>query len=287
MPSTIAVRPRDLVSPPLLYGTAWKEERTESLVLQALQAGFRGLDTANQRKHYFEAAVGQALAIAEQRGIVRREQVFLQTKFTFRAGQDQRLPYDSAARVADQVRQSFVSSLEHLRTDYLDSYLLHGPSRRNGLGPEDLEAWHAIEQLRASGKARYIGVSNVSVEQLRLLAEQSHILPSFVQNRCYAATGWDRECRAYCEQTGIVYQGFSLLTANRRELQRPIVARIAKRLRVTPAQVVFAFAQRVGMLPLTGTTNPLHMKQDLESTELLFEPADLAALSELDTPTSA
>src|ERR1051325_1903680 len=100
--------------PKLLYGTAWKEERTEALVLAALEAGFRGIDTANQRKHYFEAAVGQALARAFASGTVQRSELFLQTKFTFRSGQDDRLPYDPDAAIGDQVVQSFQSSLEHL-----------------------------------------------------------------------------------------------------------------------------------------------------------------------------
>src|SRR5262245_37450494 len=102
--------------PRFLYGTAWKEDQTERLTALALQQGFRGIDTANQRRHYHEAAVGQAVAEAVQRGLIRREDLFLQTKFTFRSGQDHRLPYDSKAPIPAQVEQSFSSSLEHFRT---------------------------------------------------------------------------------------------------------------------------------------------------------------------------
>src|SRR5687768_9478802 len=119
--------------PDFLYGTAWKEDQTQRLVELALQQGFRGIDTANQRKHYHEAAVGHAIAAAIQRGLVRREDIFLQTKFTFQAGQDHRLPYDPAAPIASQVQQSFASSLTHLGVETIDSYLLHGPSQRTGL----------------------------------------------------------------------------------------------------------------------------------------------------------
>src|SRR5436305_2463585 len=83
--------------PRFLYGTAWKEDQTQRLVGLALRQGFRGLDTANQRRHYHEAAVGQAVAAAVAGGLVAREELFLQTKFTFRGGQDQRLPYDPKA----------------------------------------------------------------------------------------------------------------------------------------------------------------------------------------------
>src|SRR5215211_5328685 len=100
--------------PPLLYGTAWTEDQTQRLTELALEQGFRGIDTANQRKHYHEAAVGVGIAAAIQRGIVRREDLFLQTKFTFQAGQDHRLPYDPRAAISQQVEQSLASSLEHL-----------------------------------------------------------------------------------------------------------------------------------------------------------------------------
>src|SRR5881392_2939440 len=80
--------------PKLLYGTAWKEQRTQSLTTLALDAGFRAIDTANQRKHYYEAAVGDAVAAAISAGTITRAELFLQTKFTYRDGQDHRLPYD-------------------------------------------------------------------------------------------------------------------------------------------------------------------------------------------------
>src|SRR5262245_7712637 len=119
--------------PGFLYGTAWKEDETRRLTELALRQGFRGIDTANQRRHYHEAAVGQAVAAAVAGGLVARDDLFLQTKFTFRPGQDHRLPYDPAAPVRVQVEQSFASSLEHLGVGGIDCYLLHGPSQRVGL----------------------------------------------------------------------------------------------------------------------------------------------------------
>jgi hypothetical protein len=100
--------------PDFLYGTAWKEERTPALVELAPSMGFRGIDTANQRQHYFEAGVGQGLAAAYREGVVMRADVFLQTKFTNQRGHDHRLPYDPEARLSVQVAQSMAGSLEHL-----------------------------------------------------------------------------------------------------------------------------------------------------------------------------
>lgn len=264
--------------PALLYGTAWKEERTRQLTEQAIAAGFRGIDTANQRKHYFEAAVGEAVVAAIGRGEVTRSQLFLQSKFTSLGGQDRRLPYDAKADPASQVAQSFASSLDHFQTNYLDSYVLHGPSAHVGLTDEDVAVWRAMEALAREGKTRLLGVSNVSREQLELLLALAEIPPAFVQNRCYARTGWDSRVRECCDAHDIVYQGFSLLTANRRELDRPEVKRIVERSGRTLPEVVFRFAVELGMLPLTGTTDPDHMRQDLECFDLELERDELGTL---------
>ena len=84
-----------------------------------------------------------------------------------------------------------------------------------------------------------------------------------VQNRCYAVLGWDQEVRQICKANNIIYQGFSLLTANQDTLREPEIWSIAKRLGTGPMQVIFRFAMQIGMLPLTGTTNEQHMKEDL------------------------
>jgi diketogulonate reductase-like aldo/keto reductase len=263
--------------PPIMYCTAWKEERTEELTALALAAGFEAIDTANQRRHYLEAGVGAAVA----RSAVAREKLFLQTKFTYQRGQDHRLPYDPSADLATQVRQSFESSLDHLGTDHVDSYLLHGPASARRWSDADREVWRTMEELRGEGRARLIGVSNVSLAQIEALCAEAEVPPAFVQNRCYARTGWDRDVRRLCQERGIVYQGFSLLTANARELSRPEVAAIAARIGATVAQVVFRFAIGLGMLPLTGTTDPEHMAQDLAAVSLALAPEEIATLERL------
>ena len=264
-----------LGAPPLLYGTAWKEERTQALVELALAQGFRGIDTANQRRHYHEAAVGAAIAAAIDKGIVTRGDLFLQSKYTFASGQDHRLPYDPHAPIDEQVRQSFASTLEHLRVEMLDSYLLHGPTLRAGLHADDWAAWRAMEEHHNAGVARFLGVSNVSLGQVEELCGKARVQPHFVQNRCYASQGWDRPVREYCAAAGITYQGFSLLTANRQVLASPVVSEIARRHSRTPAQVIFRFALQIGMLPLTGTTSAEHMRADLDMFSFELAAAEL------------
>ena len=268
---------RDVRVPTFIYGTAWKEDDTTRLTRMALDAGFRGIDTANQRRHYHEAGVGEALAGAR----LRREDVFLQTKFTYVGGQDHRLPYDPRAPLAVQVEQSFASSLQHLGVDFLDSYVLHGPSVGHGLSDDDWGTWEAMERLHAAGKARLLGVSNVNVGQLAELYAGASTKPAIVQNRCFAAMGWDRAVRRFCSERGILYQGFSLLTANREVLRDRRVHAIASRTGRTVPQVIFRFALQVGMVALTGTTSGAHMAEDLGVYDFELEPDEVRALDGL------
>ncbi len=248
--------------PAFMYGTAWKKDATAQLVELAVDSGFTAIDTANQLIHYQEALVGEALLGLAKKG-VKRESLFLQTKFTSVSGQDHRTPYDQSADLTTQVQQSFDSSLKHLHTDYLDSYVLHGPHSRWGLSQADWDVWAAMEDYYRAGTTKMIGISNVQAGQLQELCVKASVKPMVVQNRCYAVMGWDKEVREICKAQGIIYQGFSLLTANQDVLRDPQVWEIAKRVGANPLQVIFRFVLQIGMLPLTGTTNEQHMKDDL------------------------
>ena len=174
--------------------------------------------------------------------------------------------------------RSLASSLAHLGTGRLDAYVLHGPSTRVGLTAYDLAVWRAMEDAHKAGTVDRLGVSNVSAAQLELLLARAEIAPVIVQNRCYADLGWDREVRSVCRAHAMIYQGFSLLTANPQVLVSAPVLMAARRLDRTPAQVVLRFALEVGMLPLTGTTDPGHMRQDLEITAFSLLPDEIAAI---------
>jgi len=262
--------------PAFFYGTAWKEDATASCVDMALAAGFRAIDTANQRKHYHEAGVGEA--VRRWFATNPRDSLFLQTKFTYARGQDHRLPYDPSAAPAEQVRQSFRRSLEHLGVETIDSLVLHGPELDRGLTRSDDEVWRTFETLRDEGRVAFLGISNVTPKQLELLLRRARTAPAFVQNRCYASRGWDADVRAICDEHAIRYQGFSLLTANRKLVAGPLVREIAARVGAAPEQVVFRFALHVGMIVLTGTTNPAHMRADLSCTGFALTDADVGAL---------
>jgi len=268
----------DSTWPAIIYGTAWKGAATAPLVRQALEAGYRALDTANQPRHYHEAGVGEALARALPDLGLARAELFLQTKFTPPAGHGEQIPYDPAAAPEDQVAESLRGSLSHLGTDYLDSYLLHAPQDPRGLTDTDWRIWAAMETAQQAGTVRRIGVSNAGAAHLRELLANATVAPAAVQNRCFARSGWDREVRMLCRERGICYQGFSLLTANPQVLEDSRVHAAAEGHTATPAQIVFAFARAIGMVPLTGTTDAGHMAEDLAALDITLEPTVIGQL---------
>lgn len=261
-----------------IYGTAWKKERTADLVARALATGFRAIDTANQPKHYHEPGVGEALKRFFAAGNAR-ESLFIQTKFTSLDGQDDRVPYDPHADIKRQVEESFESSCRHLHVEYFDSYLLHGPYHFPGLGAEDFEVWSKMEEFFDRGLVKRIGVSNVNELQLEQLVSAARVRPHFVQNRCFASRDWDGRVRELCQKYEIQYQGFSLLTANPDVVRGVAAEKISRSRGLTPAQVVFAFARAIGIIPLTGTTDEKHMAQDLQSIDVHLNPEEIHSLA--------
>ena len=115
-------------------------------------------------------------------------------------------------------------------------------------------------------------------EQLTLLCDRARHKPMVVQNRCYAAFGWDQEVRALCRTHNLIYQGFSLLTANREVFTEPAISAMAAKYQTGLAQIVFRFSQQIGMLPLTGTTNQQHMAEDLQCERFTLSPDELALI---------
>jgi len=268
-----------VATPRLIYGTAWKKERTAALVELALRSGFRGVDTACQPKHYNEAGVGEGLAAASGDGVARSE-IYLQTKFTPFGGQDpNNIPYDPKAGVGEQVLQSFQVSLANLRTDYLDCLLLHSPYPDDG---DTLAAWRAMESLYERGGVRQLGVSNCyDLPRLQALHRQAAIKPAVIQNRFHAKTHYDRDMRAFCREAGIFYQSFWTLTANPEVLAQPGLVDIAAKYGRSPAQVFFRYLTQLDILCLTGTSSKDHMEQDLAIFDFRLNPGECEALDAL------
>jgi len=249
--------------PKLIYGTAWKKERTTELVIRAVLNGFRGIDTACQPKHYREDLVGAALKELTTKHNVKREDLFIQTKFTSLNGQDpSKIPYDKNAPLEEQVRQSMKKSLENLQTKYIDSLVLHGPeSTHEGT----MKVWRVCEEFVKNGQVKQLGISNLYDKHgLEQLWNSSTVKPSVLQNRFYSDTDFDREIRKFCHEKNIYYQSFWTLTANPDFLKHSLVKQMAQQRHGTVEQILFRFLIDIGCTPLTGTTNDEHMKRDLE-----------------------
>jgi diketogulonate reductase-like aldo/keto reductase len=264
--------------PRILYGTAWKKLQTEALVKIAIQAGFRGIDTACQPKHYHEPGVGAGVAACIDDRLGRHE-LYLQTKFTPLSGQDPKnVPYDPKAGAAAQVQQSFAQSLRNLRTDYVDCLVLHSPIE----GPDMAPVWQAMEEIFDSGKVKQLGISNCySLEYLEALHDSARIKPAVLQNRFYAETRYDRELRVFCRQSGIIYQSFWTLTANPQILADELLQSLAATHRRTAAQILFRYLSQNDIVPLTGTKSEVHMREDLSIFDFALTPAECAALDAL------
>ncbi|WP_228712020.1 aldo/keto reductase family protein [Halarcobacter ebronensis] len=253
---------RNIEIPNIIYGTAWKKYSTSFLVKQAILEGFRAIDTAGQPKHYHEDLVGKGLEDAYRSGI-KRESLFLQTKYTPIEGQDKtNMPYLERDSVVTQIEKSFKRSKENLRTKYIDSYLLHSPvfpSKRL------LETWDVMSGLVKNKEVGQIGICNCyDLDVLIYLYEKSEIKPSIVQNRFYSQTGYDKEIRKWCKEKSIVYQGFWTLTANQTIVDSSLVFDLSEKYRVNQATIFYRFLNHIGIVPLNGTTNTEHMREDMK-----------------------
>lgn len=259
--------------PVLIYGTAWKKDRTAELVHLALRSGFRAVDTAAQPKHYREDLVGDGIRRAIREGIVKREDIYLQTKFTSVHGQDPtNMPYNPNASITEQVHASIKSSLHNLRhsgessdddqTAYIDTLVLHSPLPTLD---ETLEAWTAIETY-VPHRIRNLGISNCTLPVLEMLCSSPRvrIRPAVVQNRFYTATRFDVALRSFCRDHGIIYQSFWTLTANPELLRSAEVQTLAREADVSPAAALYCLVLGLGdTTVLDGTTNERHMVEDL------------------------
>ena len=265
--------------PWIIYGTAWKKGRTADLVVKAIHAGFRGIDTAGQPKHYDEPLVGVALHRLKDHGI-ERETVFLQTKFTPLSGQDpQQVPYDKNASVESQVAQSFEASKKNLQTEYVDSLVLHSPVAPHA---HLMKVWNAMENIQKAGGAHQLGISNCyDTEVIRVLYADANVKPAVVQNRFYQETGYDADLRHWCSKHGVIYQSFWTLTANPHVLFSNIVRTIAQKYNKTEVQILFRYLNQSGIVPLTGTCSEQHMREDLSIFDFELSSDELKNVSYL------
>ena len=248
--------------PNMIYGTAWKKENTTNLVFEALKQGFKGIDTACQPKHYREDLVGLGLQKAYEIGI-KREDLFLQTKFTPIDGQDQtNMPYLESDEIEVQVEKSFETSKKNLKTDFINAYILHSPVYP---GSKLQRVWQKMEEFYDKKEVGALGISNCyDLDVLKYLYNNAKVKPTIVQNRFYAQSGYDKELRAFCKQHNITYESFWSLTANPNILASEILEDLAVKYQKGVAEIFYRFLNHIDIVPLNGTTSTKHMIEDLK-----------------------
>lgn len=271
--------------PRFVYGTAWKKAESARLVQEALTSGFTAVDTAAQPRHYQEALVGQGIrnflsssTTTTTTTAAARDRIYIQTKFTSPAGQDEtNMPYDPSAPLEQQIHTSLASSFLHLRpTDdpesqsdtYLDCLVMHSPLRTTEL---TLQAWKILESYVPT-RIRHLGISNVTLPVLEAIynssssssASSGGIKPTVVQNRFYADTAYDVPLRRFCAERGIQYQSFWTLTGNPRLARSMPVRAVAEKAEVGVPVALYALVMELGVTVLNGTTNQERMREDLD-----------------------
>jgi len=254
--------------PALGFGTLIPDSiTTKHATKAALEAGFRELDAAERYRN--EAEVGDAMQEVFKAGKIKRQEVFIATKL-----------WNNNHR-PDRVRSAFEASLEKLQLDYVDLYLIHTPfafQPGDEQDPRDangnviydegvtlLDTWRTLEGLVDHNKCKAIGLSDVSLGQVKEIFKAARIKPAVVHVESHPyLPQWD--LLDYCTQHGIVLQAFAALghSSEPRLLEDPVIAGIAKRVGKTPAQVLLAWAIQRGTALLTTSKTPSRIKENFD-----------------------
>ena len=258
--------------PALGFGTLIPDPiATKNATKAALEAGFRGLDTAE--RYRTEKEVGEAMKEVFKAGKIKREDVFVATKL-----------WNTNHR-PERVKPAFEASLKRLQLDYLDLYLIHtpfafqpgdvqDPRDANGnviydRGVNLLDTWGAVEELVDEGKCKAIGLSDIGLERMKEIFEAATIKPAVVHVESHPyLPEWD--LLDYCRKNGIVLQAFAALghSSEPNLLADPVITSIANRVGKTPAQVALAWAIQRGTALLTTTKTPSRFEENFDVSTL-------------------
>ncbi len=278
--------------PALGLGT-WKSSpgAVHAAVKTALTIGYRHIDCAPIYMN--EAEVGRALTEAFAGGL-QRESLWLTSKLW------------NDAHAPERVRPALEKTLADLGVDYLDLYLIHWPvafapgvlfaGKAEQFVPLDqmpiLDTWRAMEECLASGLTRHIGVCNFTVKKLEALRQQATIKPAMNQIELHPYLQ-QTEMLDYCRQHAMLLTAYSPLGSGDRPaalkksdepglLTNPVIGEIAAKHKITPGQVLLAWALGRGTVAIPKSVNPERLRQNLAAADLTLDSADMAAIAALD-----
>lgn len=235
--------------------------KSAEVISTAIETGYRCFDTAS----FYETE--EYLAEAVEKSGIPREEFFITSKLW-----KTELGYQNA-------KDAFERSLERLRTDYLDLYLIHWPLPEPGYEDWkklDTETWRALEELYEAGRVRAIGLSNFLPHHIENLLQNCRVKPMTDQLEYHP--GYSQEAAVnYCREQGILVQAWSPI-GRRRVLEEPLVNELAEKYGVSPAQICLKFSVQRGVMPLPKASSAKRMKENLDLFSFELEKEDLYRL---------
>lgn len=250
--------------PQLGYGVYQvTKEECERCVLDALEVGYRAIDTA--QSYFNEAEVGDAL----QKSGLKREEIFLTTKVWI-----EHYGYE-------QAKASVLKSMEKLKTDYIDLVLLHQPFA------DYYGAYRALEDLYEEGKLRAIGVSNFYPDRLVDLASFARIKPMVNQIETHPLNQ-QIEAHEWLEKYGVIHEAWAPFGEGRGNMfSNPVLQKIGDKYNKTVAQVILRWQLQRGIVVIPKSTHKERMAQNLDVFDFTLTNEDMQAIAALDTKTSS
>jgi 2,5-diketo-D-gluconate reductase A len=237
-----------------------KPEETAQAVQAALEVGYRHIDTAEMYRN--EAGVGEGI----RNSGVPREEVFVTSKL------------NNGFHAHDDALKAFDGTLDALRFDYVDLFLIHWPLP--GIDVDYVETWKAMEEIYASGRAKAIGVSNFNAHHLRKLHGETEVVPAVNQIEVHPYLAQD-ELRAFNAQHQIATEAWSPI-AQGKVLDDPAVLRVAERVGRTPAQVTLRWHIQRGDIVFPKSVTRSRIEENFALFDFALSEDDLREITALD-----
>jgi 2,5-diketo-D-gluconate reductase A len=236
-------------------------EETKQAVTEALEAGYRLIDTAQGYRN--EEGVGAAIAESD----VPRDELFITTKLT------------NSEQGYDTTLAAFDGSMDKLGIDVLDLFLIHWPLP---MFDQYVETWRAFEKLLADGRVRSIGVSNFEIPHLQRLLAETDVTPAVNQIELHPEFPQE-QLREFHQQHGILTESWGPLGQGKGLLENPQIVEVAQRKDRTPAQVVLRWHVQLGCVVIPKSVNPDRIRENINIFDFELDDADMAEISKVRT----
>lgn len=270
MPVEYQTLPNGFAIPAIGYGTCRPQQGFIEAFEEALETGYRHIDTASFYR--CEQIIGRIINKWISAGKLKREDLFITSKYMPKQGEDQ------------DVDSTMDQTLAELQTDYVDLYLIHAPLSDK----ENIEIWEKLEQQVDAGRAKYIGLSNFKPEQIEVVLKNCRIKPVCLQNQVHMYAQ-QKELQEYCKKNDIIIVCYTPLGAPGREngdkldiIHNETVKNVAEKYNKSTAQVALRFLIDKHLVPVPKSWNPKRIKENFDVFDFKLSEEDLKILEELD-----